>query len=262
MTPDVVVDVGNSRVKWGRVVDRRVTDFAALPHDEPVQWKRQAEAWGLNAGTTWVVAGVHPPQVMRFVDWAIARKDWVEAVDTARLRGLTFPRNFHLDPNLTDPEAIGVDRLLTALAARSRTPDGIACVVIAVGTAVTVDLVRPDGAFAGGAIMPGPTLMARSLSTNTAKLPWVDASADPADIHPGRNTKGAIEVGIAAAVIGAAKYLVREWSRNLTIAPWVFVTGGAASYLAGVAFAVEPAQVFHDRALTLDGLRMAAEALP
>jgi type III pantothenate kinase len=262
MTPDVVVDVGNSRVKWGRVADHRVTDFAALPHDEPVQWKRQAEAWGLNAGTTWVVAGVHPPQVMRFVDWATAREDWVEAVDTARVRGLTFPRNFHLDSSLPDPDSIGVDRVLTALAARSRTLDGIACVVVTVGTAMTVDLVRPDGAFAGGAILPGPTLMARSLSTNTAKLPWVDATADRADFHPGRNTKEAIEVGIAAAVIGAGKYLVREWSRTMTVAPWVFITGGATPYLAGVTFSVEPAQVVHDRTLTLDGLRLAAEALP
>jgi type III pantothenate kinase len=262
MTPDVVVDVGNSRVKWGRVVDRRVTDFAALPHDEPVQWKRQAEAWALNAGTSWVVAGVHPPQIMRFVDWATAREDWVEAVDTARLRSLTFPRQFHLDPSLPEPESIGVDRVLTALAARSRTPNGIACVVVTVGTAMTVDLVRPDGSFAGGAILPGPTLMARSLSTNTAKLPWVDATADLADFRPGRNTKEAIEVGLAAGVVGAAKYLVREWSRTMTVAPWVFVTGGAASYLSGVTFPIEPAQVVHDCTLTLDGLRLAAEALP
>ena len=42
----------------------------------------------------------------------------------------------------------------------------------------------------------------------------------------------------------------------------MYVTGGAASYFAGFEFMAEPERVVFDRTLTLDGLRLAAEALP
>ena len=31
MTPDVVVDIGNSRMKWGRVTGGAVSDMVSLP---------------------------------------------------------------------------------------------------------------------------------------------------------------------------------------------------------------------------------------
>ena len=60
MTPDVVADVGNSRIKWGRCGDGAVRDTCSLPPEEPVGWEQQRQRWGLGGDCQWVVTGVHP----------------------------------------------------------------------------------------------------------------------------------------------------------------------------------------------------------
>jgi type III pantothenate kinase len=259
VSPDVVVDIGNSRVKWGRVRDHLIVDVVTFPHDDSVGWKRQAVEWNLDRGLNWAVAGVHPGQTARVGDWILARGGAIEVVDTPRFLGVLGKTRF--DVVLDRPESAGIDRLLTAYAAWKKSPDDCTVLSITVGTAVTVDVVKPGGLFAGGAILPGPELLARSLSEHTAKLPLVDAKGGITDYSPGRNTDAAIRLGITAAVVGAADMLLRNWS-HLQKRTWVYITGGAASYLSGFEFLTEPERVIHDRTLTLDGLRLAAEAMP
>src|SRR5207249_3877359 len=99
-------------------------------------------------------------------------------------------------------EHVGIDRLLTALAARTvAQPRPV--VVVTIGTAVTADLVDPSGTFLGGAIFPGPQLMARSLHEYTAKLPLIDVTNLHTIYCPGRDTRRSIELGIGCAVGGA-----------------------------------------------------------
>ena len=48
--------------------------------------------------------------------------------------------------------------------------------IVDVGSAITVDLVSADGAFLGGAILPGIAMSARALHEFTDLLPLVDMS--------------------------------------------------------------------------------------
>jgi type III pantothenate kinase len=105
------------------------------------------------------------------------------------------------------PAQVGADRLANAVAAwrRFRT----ACVVVDLGTAITVDIVNAEGEFIGGAIAPGIAAMARALHDGTSRLPLVPPRPR-ADL--GRDTRGAIEAGLYAAargVIGVGRHLVR-----------------------------------------------------
>lgn len=257
MTPDVVVDVGNSRIKWGRVADRRVAEMVSLAHDDAVVWKRQAADWGLPPTARWAMAGVNPPAMWRLHEWLTAH-GWI-------CRTVTSPelaaRVAGFRTSVEEPDKIGADRLLGALAAGRRKPAGASAVVIQVGTAMTIDFVRPSGRHVGGAILPGPRLMARSLHQHTAKLPLVDIQpAVPADVW-GENTAAAIRLGIANAVLGAADQMVWDWAAQYDQPPAVLVAGGDAGFFhkflftADVSVQVEPC-------LVLDGLRLAAEALP
>ena len=64
--------------------------------------------------------------------------------------------------------------LLAAVAAnRIRTADRPA-VIVDLGTAITVDLVSSDGAFQGGAILPGIEMSARALHDYTDLLPRIE----------------------------------------------------------------------------------------
>ena len=161
-----------------------------------------------------------------------------------------------------EPELIGTDRLLTALAAWKRTPRSRPVVAINVGTAMTIDFVEADGLHRGGAILPGPRLMAKSLHDHTAKLPLVEIDPEPPILLWGPNTEEAIELGIANAILGAADQMVWDWAAKRSLATWVYVTGGDAGYFRGFVFTADVGGFVIDPTLTLDGIRLAAEALP
>src|SRR5437899_550510 len=69
MKPDVVVDIGNSLIKWGRCKGAAVVDKASLPPDDPAAWAKQRAAWCIPAGAGWAVAGVHRARLQRLVEW-------------------------------------------------------------------------------------------------------------------------------------------------------------------------------------------------
>ena len=251
MKPDVVVDIGNTRIKWGRCVNGRVAEMVSLAGDIPEDWSLQAPKWNLDRGLTWAVAGVQPKWQKLFTRWAEARDGRVVAITRDHI-----PIPVEVD----EPDAVGIDRLLNALAAH-RIADPQPTIVLSVGTAVTCDLVDHTGTFLGGVIFPGPRLMAESLHAHTAKLPLVDALALPEAEPPGKNTRDAILAGIRYAIVGAAYMLVDRYAA-ICGSPWVFVTGGAAGDLGEINFGDPFVGTRAVPTLTLEGIRIAAEAMP
>jgi type III pantothenate kinase len=129
---------------------------------------------------------------------------------------------------VTEPARLGADRLLAALAAYRRT--GGPCIVVDFGTAITVNAVRADGAFIGGAIFPGLSMMAGALGDGTAQLPRIPVpdAAPPV----GRNTEEAIAAGLLHGTAGAAANLIIVASGVVGEDARVFLTGGDAARVA------------------------------
>ncbi len=248
MTPRLVADVGNTRIKWGlcRGDDLR---GEAVPPDDPAAWARQLKAWRLDGPLAWAVAGVHPARRDRLVAWLRERGDDV--------RVLADYRELPLRVAVDAPERVGIDRLLNAVAVAPRVPPGTAAVIIDAGSAVTVDLVDGTGVFRGGAILPGLQLMGRALNAYTAALPLVvDFGAAPPTV-PGTNTTAAITAGVYHTVCGGIDRLV-ERLRSVAEPARVFFTGGSSELLPGLACRPEPAGPF----LTLHGIRRTAWPAP
>jgi type III pantothenate kinase len=247
MTPDIVADVGNTRIKWGRCTPDAVVEAATLPPDDAEAWQRQAEAWRAPRPAAWAIAGVHPARRDRLAAWAQQRGDSVTV--------LSDPRSLPLAVTVPDPGSVGIDRLLDAVAANAlRRPDRPA-VIIDAGSAITVDWIDESGAFTGGAILPGLGLMGKSLHDYTALLPLVEAPAQVPAV-PGTTTTAAIHAGIYWAVVGGVWALVAAYSRHFDASPEVFLTGGDAAAIA--AAAAGRARVVP--LLTLSGVRLAALA--
>ena len=251
MTPDVAVDIGNTRMKWGRCANGRIAEMVSLPLDDPNAWAEQLLAWELSGPVCWAVASVNPAASDAFKAWAGEAGDEFEF-----LNNQSVPLSYAVD----HPEQVGIDRLLNAFAAHCLAHPYPA-IVVSVGTAVTVDLVDEKGTFHGGVIFPGPRLMAYSLHAHTAKLPLVDADTLPAVVAPGANTQDAILAGIRAAVVGATTLLVHQYADE-SEPPWVYVTGGAAGDLALFDFGPRFKGTRAVPTLTLDGARIAAESTP
>ncbi len=253
MTPDVVVDIGNTRVKWGRCAAGRVTEMASLAGDIAEEWSSQVREWDLDSGLTWAVASVQPTWQQLFTRWAEARGDRVFTITHEHVPVPT---------DVIERDKLGIDRLLNALAALIRVSAGAPVVVLSVGSAMTVDYIDPEGIFRGGAILPGPWMMAHALHEFTAKLPLVEPRLFDADRTVGRNTREAIESGIQAAIFGAADTLIWNMSQLADQKLTLFVTGGGTDFVRGIGFVADLEKIEYDPLLTLDGVRLAAEALP
>jgi type III pantothenate kinase len=249
--PDVVVDIGNSRIKWG--LSGKIGElFASLSGNEPKEWELQLSKWELKGRLTWAVAGVQPLWQEQFIQWAKARGDRIQVITHEHI---TIPTE------VEERKAVGIDRLLNAVAANWLKPITARAIVISVGTAVTVDLVREDGSFAGGAIFPGPRLMAESLHRFTAKLPLVKIDEVDSTTPPGTNTASAIRSGISFAIMGGASLLVEAMIANRKSDPLVIMTGGALGNMENFSFD-KVARKMICPTLTLEGIRIAAESLP
>ena len=82
MKSDVVVDVGNSRIKWGRCSTTGVAAMAAFPHGDAAAWQAQFEQWKLLPGMSWVVSGVAPSARDILIAWLRERQQIVHVLDS------------------------------------------------------------------------------------------------------------------------------------------------------------------------------------
>lgn len=193
-----------------------------------------------------------PGREHQFQEWATDTGDEVQFINDYRGVPLAYAVDL--------PEQVGIDRLMNAFAAHCIAHPHPA-VVVSVGTATTIDLVDEKGVFHGGAILPGPRLMAHALHAHTAKLPLVDADTLPTVVAPGKNTADAILAGIRASIVGATILLVTHYAEAVET-PWVFITGGAAGDLGRFDFGARFKGTRTILPLTLEGVRIAAESLP
>jgi type III pantothenate kinase len=268
MTPHLVADIGNSRIKWG-LRDRGspvIIRSVALP-DDPVAWDEQLAAWQANrplaneAGPlTWVVASVQPRRADRFREWLTGQGHRVVQLEKAS--------QLPLHVEVEKPDHVGIDRLLDAVAARSMLGPGQGAILIDAGSAVTVDWLDEEHAFRGGIIYPGIRLMAESLHHYTALLPLVRVEA-PLPPLPGTSTTRAMQLGIFLAVSGAIREAVRRLAEGRKEPPRLFFTGGDAPLLIREMQLENPeglqppwAHAVHYPNQTLEGILYSAEALP
>ena len=226
----LVADVGNTRIKLARVTAAR-----SPPAIERRQDLLSRDFHPANLDR-WFAAAAPGPALLLVAavnEAAAARLEAAVAEISARgprpVRQRRVARD-HLPVVLRvdAPDRVGIDRLCAAAAAAAAFP-GRPLVVVDCGTATTVDLVSAAGEFLGGAILPGPTLLARALAEGTSRLPEVAAldSAPPPPM-PGRSTQAAIAAGIGWGMRGAVARLVAEARAALGGSPDVILTGGSA----------------------------------
>ena len=240
----LAIDVGNSRIKFVVLhTNLPVKDCKQLPlveHavsmaiDEPVPWD-QLRNWLSNQTEEHcqsVVAGSNPRGIKKIVaDWALLPLlPPLEVFNTE-----DFPLNIEVD----EPRKVGIDRLLNAIAANILRNTKQGAIIVDTGTATTVDVVSPDGHFAGGSILPGFELSAKSLHDYTALLPHIPV-ADLRQEEPvvlGKHTTNAIRSGLFWGQLGAVRELIHQFQNHSLFnsspePPLVLLTGGGSSLLA------------------------------
>jgi len=148
-----------------------------------------------------------------------------------------------------NPEEVGADRLVNAVAVRALTRK--AAIVVDFGTATTLDCVSARGEYLGGAICPGLELAAEWLATHTAKLPRVTfLEAPPKAV--GKTTKESLQSGLFWGYIALVEGLLHRLTKEMRVQPLVVATGGLSPVIGP--HIKEVSRVLPN--LTLEGLRL------
>jgi type III pantothenate kinase len=245
----VAIDVGNTKVSLGVIqggdvhsAHRAPTRGVLTAHEAAQTLSDLLEKEGASLGDLsemWLVSVV--PAATQALTELCAGHDIALTVASAA--------NVPMAMRLKSPAQVGGDRLIGAFAASLLY--GAPTIVVDLGTATTLDVVSPDGAFLGGAIAPGLGLGLEALAERTAQLPRVPIEVPEQAI--GQDTVSAIQSGAVLGYFGLVKELVRRITAELGTKPTVVLTGG----LSALPWARDlPGTAAIDPLLTLRGLAL------
>jgi len=234
------LDVGNTALKW------RLYDEAGVPAQGDAvhqrDWAevvRQLRALGSPscievASVAGVEADVHLAELLQASFSVSPRFYYSQQADAGVVNGYA------------EPSRLGVDRWLAVIETWHRSG---ASIVVDCGSALTLDAVTAQGRHTGGYIVPGLSMMLRSLvsGTGSIRLPDRDVATD---MSPGCSTAEGVLNGIlrmSVAFIADSVVALREGVKDTCP---VYLTGGdAGRILPHLPFSAELAPD-----LVLDGL--------
>jgi type III pantothenate kinase len=216
--------IGNTRTRYALFQGAELQDSAAVENSDAELLVSTLAAFHAAHG--------RPTVVLATVNGPVADRLESELNDRARAEIFRVGRDLvvPIAHSLRDGSTVGQDRLLCALGAFSRAKQ--ACIVIDAGTAVTVDFVDGEGVFQGGVIAPGLAMMLKALHQGTAALPAIRYEAPQAADGPfGKETTGAMRLGVRASVVGLVHEMVDRYAEFFGAYPQVVATGGDAHTL-------------------------------
>ena len=225
----LLVDIGNTRVKFALLRGARLSAARALPH---------------RAGAAGVAALVRavPRDVERVVAVCVMGARYERALTAAvRVRfgvRTEFIRSTRVAAGVRngyrDTWRLGADRWVGVIAAHA-IAGARPVLVVNIGTALTVDAVTANGRHLGGAIVPGPNTMIESLLANTHGIRRRARGARRAGSRAralfAADTASALDAGAAFA---AAAFIDRAYVEARSVLggrPLLLLSGGAAPVL-------------------------------
>lgn len=240
----LLIDIGNSRIKWAWSDGRRLRDTGVRAHSGPADPSAFAFLEKQASPDRLLVANVAGDAMEQALRTAVAAC-WPLQPELVR----TAAAAAGLINGYHDPGQLGVDRWLAMQAAWLRKRAAV-CVVDA-GTAITVDLIEDSGRHQGGFIVPGLELMTAALGRGTVDITRRAGTGPARDEIPARDTGTAIRAGGLLALAGLVD---RACALGGSGAPAVMLTGGDAARLLPL---LDPgAELCPD--LVLEGLQLVA----
>lgn len=223
----LVVDIGNTRIKWAYVSGRGLVNPGQAVHE-------RIQGAALDS-----LAEAAPGRPDRAVAVNVAGEGFGAAfTDMVKRRWdlspefvITEQQGHGVRCAYADPPRMGSDRWV-ALIAGFRLAAGAACVIDA-GTAVTLDAVDSRGLHLGGLILAGPRVIATALDRQTSGIGETGGHSRPARGAAvlGSSTDAAVAKGAMLGLAGALDRAVSAITGELDEQPAVYLTGGDATRL-------------------------------
>jgi len=244
----LLLDIGNSRVKWSVVENNCLTTMNAAKID----FKNPIKS---------VIACLREiPECSDILCCSVRDENFnkmlTKEIDSKFNKSLFFVdcNNIagHIKMDFDSYPTIGMDRLTALIGAQSLSHKG--CIVIDCGTAITIDAVGPDANYMGGIILPGVDSMKKVFFNDTHVEETV--SSDQVAVFAG-DTATAIHSGCFIAASSAIDMACEQMCMLSEHVDTIYITGGNASLFnkaCRTSFIEEPL-------LTMHGLRMIATGI-
>lgn len=243
---NLLIDVGNSRMKWGEMRNGVLGGFNSCPSRE-------------SNGLPEYFCAIEKPKAIYVASVAgkEATKNLVEQITS--LWGVV-PQQLGTQQfccgvtnGYREPSQMGIDRWAAMIAAGSHYA-GPLCVVDC-GSAMTVDVLDSVGNHLGGLITPGLHMQQRQLLDGTAGINFREGEREN---EPwGRNTTSCVQLGVVETMAGLVERSAKRLSRQLAGEVRVVMTGGDAEAIkAHLAM-----DVMLEEHLVLEGMALIVDAL-
>jgi type III pantothenate kinase len=224
----LVIDVGNTRLKWAWLTSTGLSDQQAVVHrgSKPDIWTTALFESGQRPRRV-LVSNVAGPKMAKTLT-AISRGKF-----GVKPEFVTASRSFHeLTNGYLEPALLGADRWLAVIGAWTQARSAL-CVVDA-GTAVKVDSVDANGNHLGGLIVPGIHMMREALLDQTSDIARAVEHSTPSMAGVlANNTIGAVSRGAVFALAGMADRAAETIEQSTGVKPKLFITGGDAGMITG-----------------------------
>ena len=220
---NLVLDIGNSRIKWACTLGDALTERACVPYEASdlaqvldAQWKHLEPPGGVLAAS---VRGRAVGDTLR--TWVA--QHWGQEVDFVAAEAMAHGvRNAY-----SEPGRLGADRWAALIAAHRLHGEHPACIVDC-GTAVTIDALSESGEHMGGLILPGLTMMRRALVERTDGIGEV-ASGDVSLLA--RSTEDGVTAGTLYTLVAAIDRIAGDVTAELGVETVRILTGGDAEIM-------------------------------
>lgn len=226
----LAIDMGNTNIVIGGIDDRRTyfleritTNRFKTDLEYAINVKNILEIYGVSTADIEgaIISSVVPPLNATLISA-------VEKIcgKTPMLVGSGMKAGINII--MDNPKSVGADRIVNAVAAVQEHKPPL--IIIDMGTATTLCAIDQNGAYVGGAILPGLRVSLDALSAKTAQLPAI--SLDIPHHVIGKNTIDSMRSGIMYGNAAMLDGLIDRMSEELGGKPTVLATGGLSQFVA------------------------------
>ena len=216
----LVIDVGNSRLKWGFAEHGELITSGEDLHPSRLSSFATKHWVNEEKPTSVVISNVGKASLGdRIRQWVV--RHWeIEPYFIA-----SESERFGIKNGYAEPSQLGSDRWAALIAARQITDSPV--VIVDCGSAITIDVLNEGGLHMGGLIVPGLEMMRGALE---AKAERIKLSALQAQLPTflARDTKGAVIGGTLYSAVASIDRISHDVGSELGIETEYLITGGDA----------------------------------
>ncbi len=213
---NLVIDIGNSRVKAGVFAGNRLVSSIAYESFNIKAFQLFVKKYTAIKNAIVCTVTDYPTGLMTFL------KRNFKLIELSDKAPLPFRNNYKT------PKTLGKDRLAVVAGAQHLLP-GKNALVINAGTCITYDFIDGKGVYQGGSISPGLEMRFKALHTFTGRLPLIEADSTFKEFV-GKTTKESILSGVQQGVVKEIEGITEAYKKRFK-GLQVILSGGWHNWL-------------------------------